>query len=578
MKKFVTMLVLAAVCGMVIPPTPLYGQGQSAFDLSGLSAATEEEPRFVSNEVLIQYEAGTDRASMFAARNQINADLKEEITSEALRNSGAGPIELVTLPSDVTVAEAIRSLENNPAVAVVEPNWIYNHQATINDPRYLDGSMWGMYGATTTPFANQFGSHAGTIWELDYLGSSNIVIGVIDEGIQFSHPDLQDNFWTNPFDPVDGIDNDGNGFIDDVRGWDFVNNDNTVYDGTFDDHGTHVAGTIGAKGGNGIGVAGVSWNVTLISGKFLGTGGGTTANAIRAVDYFTDLKTRHGLNIAATSNSWGGGGFSQLLLDAIVRAANQNILFIAAAGNNGRDIDAVPFYPANYDTTAGAGYDAVMSIANINSSGLRSSSSNFGLVNVDFGAPGSSILSTVPVNSYAFYSGTSMATPHVSGTAALYASVFNGVRAQSLKDALMAGAVATPTASMSGITVTGGRLNITALSSPNGVRITTNSVLSRDGGGNIVVTVTVRNEGNAPANSVVLTLVRGSSTDGAASVDGTPVPQSLGTIPAGGTATATVTFAGTAGVPSGFNGVVRTSGTYTGVAGNFTQRQNVVVP
>ncbi|HUP86346.1 MAG TPA: S8 family serine peptidase [Acidimicrobiales bacterium] len=127
--------------------------------------------------------------------------------------------------------------------------------------------------------------------------------------------DLAGNVWTNPYDPVDAIDNDGNGFVDDTHGWDFEGNNNTIYDGgtrgSLDKHGTHVAGTIGAKGGNSSGVAGVNWNVTMLSGKFLGRRGGAISDAVKAVDYFTDLKTRHGLNIIATNNSWGGGGFSR---------------------------------------------------------------------------------------------------------------------------------------------------------------------------------------------------------------------------------------------------------------------------
>src|SRR5205823_9827348 len=129
---------------------------------------------------------------------------------------------------------------------------------------------------------------------------------------------------------------------------------NTIFDAADgDDHGTHVAGTIGGVGGNGTGVAGVNWNVKLIDAKFLGPNGGDIADAIKALDYFTDLKTRHGLNIVATNNSWGGGGYSQAMLDAITRAAKQNILFIAAAGNAGANSDATPYYPASYETTLG---------------------------------------------------------------------------------------------------------------------------------------------------------------------------------------------------------------------------------
>jgi len=165
------------------------------------------------------------------------------------------------------------------------------------------------------------------------VGKGNVYVGIIDEGYMYTHEDLAANAATNPGEIAgDGVDNDGNGYVDDVYGWDFDGNNNSVFDGAGDDHGTHVAGTIGAVGGNGKGVAGVCWSVKLMNAKFLGRRGGSTANAIKAVDYFTDMKTRHNLNLIATSNSWGGGGYSQALEDAIERANNAGILFIAAAG------------------------------------------------------------------------------------------------------------------------------------------------------------------------------------------------------------------------------------------------------
>jgi subtilisin family serine protease len=305
-----------------------------------------------------------------------------------------------------------------------------------------------------------FGCNAATAWAGGHTGSAGVFVGVIDEGIQFTHPDLAGQVWTNPFDPADGIDNDGNGYVDDIHGWDFDGNDNTIYDGGnkggLDDHGTHVSGTIGGKS-NTEGVVGVNWNVTIISTKFLGRRGGTTANAVKAVDYLNDLKTRHGLNIVASNNSWGGGGFSQALFDAINRANTKNILFVAAAGNGGSDgvgdnNDVTASYPSNYNLAN------VIAVAAITSTGAKASFSNYGATTVDLGAPGQGIWSTTAFNSYSSYSGTSMATPHVTGAAALYSSTHAGATAAQIKSAIMSSTIAT--ASLAGKCVTGGRLNV----------------------------------------------------------------------------------------------------------------------
>jgi thermitase len=430
---------------------------------SPAAQARPEEFRFVPGEVLVQFRANVTEAAKAHARSAIGAQLVEVVTPRGQRHDGKGDLELARIPSGLAVAAAARGLESDPAVEFAEPNWIYVHE-TINDPYYLNGSLWGMYGDTTTP-SNQYGGQAGEAWAAGHTGSSSIYVGVIDEGIQYTHSDLAANVWTNPFDPIDGLDNDGNGFVDDVHGWDFANNDNTIYDGgskgTLDDHGTHVTGTIAGQGGNGVGVAGVNWRVTVISGKFLGRNGGTTANAVKAVNYFKDLKLRHGLDIVAMNNSWGGGGFSQALFEAIGNAARANILFVAAAGNGGRDgvgdnNDVTPSYPSNYDTSAWAGYDAVIAVAALRSDGTLASFSNYGSNTVDLGAPGAGVYSTTAFNTYSSYSGTSMATPHVTGAIALFAAS-NPVRGSALKQAVL-GAV-TATASLSSKTTTGGRLN-----------------------------------------------------------------------------------------------------------------------
>ena len=425
-----------------------------------------DAPDSVANQVLVQFSAGSTPNERASARARIRASREEVVVAAGRRGDGKGDLELLRLPPGLAVADAVRGLRGDRAVEFAEPNWIYEHGATSNDTYYTNGSLWGMYGDGTSP-ANAFGSQAGEAWAAGNTGNGNVYVGVIDEGIMRTHPELTVNVFTNDFDPVDGVDNDGNGYVDDIHGWDFDGKDNTTYDGSQDDHATHVAGTIGAVGGNGTGVAGVNWQVTMIPAKFLGRRGGTTANAIKAVDYLTDLKTRHGFNIVASNNSWGGGGFSQGLLDAINRGGNADILFIAAAGNGGSDgvgdnNDTTASYPSNYQCTANGSYDCVIAVAAITSTGARSSFSNYGATTVDLGAPGSAINSTLPTKqngaSYGSYSGTSMATPHVTGAAALYAASHLSATAAQIRAAILGSTVGTP--SLAGKTATGGRLNV----------------------------------------------------------------------------------------------------------------------
>ncbi len=416
---------------------------------------SSDAPAFVKGELLVAYHFGATEAQKAEARRRIDAALIEDITTMPMRDTGYGDLELVRLPAGADVFALIDVLRGVPAVRFSEPNWILTHGSVSNDAYYTNGSLWGMYGDATSP-ANQYGCQAGEAWAANHTGSSTVYVGVIDEGVMYAHQDLSQNMWVNPFDPVDGVDNDGNGFVDDQRGWDFNGNDNTTYDNTQDDHGTHVSGTIGAVGGNAVGVAGVCWSVKIITCKFLGGAGGSIANAVRAVDYLTDLKTRHGLNVAASNNSYTGGGYSQAMFDAIGRANTANILFVCAAGNdNGRNLDTTPVYPGSY-TNAN-----VICVASITSTGARSSFSNVGLNSVDLGAPGSTIYSTLPSNTgkkYGAYSGTSMATPHVTGACALYASTHPGSSAAAIKSAILGSTV--PTGSLAGLCVTGGRLNV----------------------------------------------------------------------------------------------------------------------
>ena len=425
--------------------------------LETLESRTLLVATFVPSEILIQFKPGVTEGAKAAVMGVVSGTMKERMHTRTMVAAGAGELDVVKLPPGLNVSTAITRLRNNPSIAIAEPNWVFTTQQTSNDPYYTAAPyrLWGMYGDDSVTPTNQFGSQADEAWASGNVGSTSVVVGIIDEGIDYTHPDLAANIWTNPGEvAANGVDDDANGYIDDIHGWDFFNNDNSIFDGSGDDHGTHVAGTIGGVGGNGQGVAGVAWNVTMISAKFLGPSGGSLADAVEALDYLTNLKTKYGVNLVATNNSWGGGGFSQSLQDAINRAANAGILFIAAAGNDGSNNDSTARYPSNYNN--------VIAVAAIDSSGNLASFSNYGATDVDLGAPGVGIYSTLPGGTYGSYSGTSMATPHVTGAAALYAAAHPGASANTIRAALLSSAQATPTASLVGKTVTGGRLNVSA--------------------------------------------------------------------------------------------------------------------
>jgi hypothetical protein len=458
MRRILPALAIVALVAAVLSGGESTAQSRSTRALASLLS---EHYTHVPGEMLVQYKRGIQDADKQRARQRVGAAFVDHVAREANRYDG-GDLELVRLAPGLSVAAAMRGIEADSAVEFAEPNWVYRHMATSNDTYYTSGSLWGMYGDATSP-ANQYGSQAGEAWARGSTCASStntapVWVGIIDEGVMYKHPDLAPNIGKNPGEDgkVNGNDDDTNGYIDDVYGWDFDGNNNTTYDGSQDDHATHVAGTIGAAGGNGIGVAGMCWSIKMINAKFLGRNGGTTANAIKAVDYMTNLKKLHHLNLVATNNSWGGGGFSKGLQDAIERANTEGILFIAAAGNSGVNIDLTPSYPAGYPNAN------IISVAAITSSGVLASYSNYGPTTVHIGAPGSGVWSTVPDRkgnpSYASYSGTSMATPHVTGAAAMYASTHPTASAADIKAAILASAIATP--SLAGKITTGGRLNV----------------------------------------------------------------------------------------------------------------------
>jgi len=340
-------------------------------------------------------------------------------------------------------------------------------------------------------------------WDI-YTGDPNYRVAVIDTGIDFNHPDLQGNIWVNPGEIAnDGIDNGGNGYIDDVRGWNFVTNTNNPQDGN--GHGTHVSGTIAAKGNNGIGVAGVAWNAKIVPLKFLSdTGSGTTANAIKAIDYCT----ANGIKLS--NNSWGGGLFDSLLLQAIANAGAADHLFVAAAGNSALNIDVSLFYPASYNLSN------MVNVASTTNTGGLSSFSNFGVGTVHVGAPGSNVFSTWPIaltvlgqpNGYNSISGTSMAAPHVTGLAALLRGKMPGWTATQVRSAILGSTK--PLASLAGKVSREGIISAyNALAATNTetippiVAATSNPTMANDAGwNNVNVTVTVTGTDNVGGSGV----------------------------------------------------------------------------
>jgi len=372
---------------------------------------------------------------------------------EAIGGSAFGVLEAPELAADQVAAW----VATQSKVLYAEPNFVYSlvgaenvESTTPNDPGFTGSSLWGLHNTGQSGGTVDADIDAPEAWDLA-TGSRDVVVAVIDTGVDHYHPDLAANMWTNPGEVNgDGVDNDGNGYVDDIHGWDFYNNDNNPMDGH--NHGTHVAGTIGATGDNSQGVVGVNWEVSIMALKFLNDEGeGTTADAISAIDYAAKMRRDYGVNVVATNNSWGGGGYSTALRDAIEAAGREGILFIAAAGNDSVNTDVVAHYPSNYDS------EYIISVAATTRNDGLASFSNYGSATVDLAAPGRSIYSSMAGGGYGRFSGTSMATPHVTGVVALLASLGPGASAGEIKAAILSGT--DPVLSLSGKSVTGGRLN-----------------------------------------------------------------------------------------------------------------------
>ncbi|WKZ57998.1 MAG: S8 family serine peptidase [Bdellovibrionota bacterium] len=331
--------------------------------------------------------------------------------------------------------DRIRCSCNAPVRIAVNPN----------DPYY--SLEWGLHQASDIDM------NAPQAWDRS-TGSEDRYVAVIDTGVDYNHSDLSPNMWRNPGEVAgNGIDDDGNGVVDDVHGYNAITGSGNPADDN--GHGTHCAGTIGARGNNGIGITGVVWNTRIIGVKFLNSqGSGNLYDAVKALDYVTALRNR-GLPVVASNNSWGAPGLYAVITDAVQRARNAGVLVIAAAGNNNSNNDAVAYSPANIPMAN------VIAVAAIDSNGNRASFSNYGANTVHLAAPGVSIASTYPGNGYMYMNGTSMAAPHVSGAIMLLASYASNLSWDALRDRLLA--TVRTSAQLQGVVKTGGYVNLEAM-------------------------------------------------------------------------------------------------------------------
>ncbi len=421
------------------------GVGDEAFVEQESSEAQTGDPAplqpYRADEVLVRFKSGVTGARATAVHAGFTAQVLREYRVPS-------NLQLVQVPAGVTVEQMVDAYRLDPEVLYAEPNFLYELQATPNDPSF--NQLWGLHNTGQTGGLANADINAPEAWNIT-KGSSAVVIGVLDTGIDYTHQDLAANIFTNPGEIAgNGIDDDANGWVDDVHGIDATAESGNPMD--TNSHGTHVSGTIAARGNNGIGVVGVNWSATLVGCKAFNPYG-YTDDILQCMDYFLDLKTRPNdpVDIVATHNSWGGGSFSQALYDAISAHRQAGMLFVAAAGNNyGSNNDQSPHYPSSYD------HDNIIAVLATDHDDQRAYFSNYGPRTVDVGAPGESIYSTIPGNSHGYKSGTSMATPHVTGLAGLLKAQHPNRSAQQIKNLILTGG--TPTPGTTGACLSGRRI------------------------------------------------------------------------------------------------------------------------
>ncbi len=417
------------------------------------------------NAILSQHERVPGQLIVKVKPGMLTANLAEVFDAGRFRISAIQPFETdhslytVELAGDEQTAQFLEASAANPAIEYAEPNYILRaldqrDGPAENIPGNLEdfSKLWGMKNTGQKDAAGTEGIAGADIgatkaWAVT-TGNKAVVLSVIDTGVDYNHPELKDNIWTNPGEIAgNGLDDDGNGFIDDTRGWNFagVSTNDPMDDNS---HGTHCSGTIGGSGVGGK-IVGVNWNTSIVPVKFLtGAGGGTLADAVKAIQYSTLI------GVKIMSNSWGGGGFSQTMFDAIKAAKDKGILFVAAAGNDADNADSTPHYPAGYQV------ENVMSIAASTNRDDLASFTTYGKRTVHIAAPGHKIFSSVPTGkgSYNTFSGTSMATPHVAGAAALLWGTNTNMTFAEVKDRLLRSRDYVP--SFSRKIASSGRLNV----------------------------------------------------------------------------------------------------------------------
>lgn len=455
MKKRRSVLSLLLACvtviGMGAQTVQAQGNVQSGETAPALVVSMDPED-YSGGDVLVQYRDGTFEVKTFDGQTELETALKEWADSgEVSLIQPNYTYESTALSTGDTLSSLQWALSNDGGFSMEDAASypVYGSPWTISGIQDIAGA------STPMPLASELPSMAGVdigaqeAWSIYGNGSRDVVVALIDTGVDTSHPDLQGSLWVNADEiPGNGIDDDGNGYIDDTNGWNFYANNNQLYAGTEDSHGTHVAGTIAAQSGNGIGISGIAraGRVKVMVLKALGgnSGLGSSLSVIQAIRYAeANGATICNLSLGTLSND-------PALYETI---AKSSMLFVAASGNNGMDTDVTPCYPASYNL------DNVISVGNLTSNGMLHTTSNYGVVSVDLAAPGTYILSTVP-GSYGFMSGTSMAAPMVTAAAAMVYTYYDTSSPADVKRTLLS--TMAPLPALQGKTATGGMLDLAA--------------------------------------------------------------------------------------------------------------------